>query len=89
MSQHPPDERIRARYLIETADDPRRAVEVMAGEQSSGTFVALPGETPELKERYGARIEALELVEEMAAPSLPGAKTGPVYRRALVERRGL
>ena len=46
-------ERIRARYLIETADDPRRAVEVMAGEQSSGTFVAVPGETPELKARAG------------------------------------
>ena len=85
MSTPQTDERIRARYLIETADDPRRAVEVMAGEQSSGTFVALPGETPELKERYGARIEALELVEEMAEPSLPGAKAGPVYRRALVE----
>jgi ribulose-bisphosphate carboxylase large chain len=85
MSQPPDVQRIEARYLIETADDPRRAVEVMAGEQSSGTFVALPGETPELKERYGARIESLELVEEMAAPSLPGAKTGPVYRRALVE----
>jgi ribulose-bisphosphate carboxylase large chain len=79
------DGRIRACYLIETADDPRRAVEVMAGEQSSGTFVALPGETPELKERYGARIEALEVVEEVAGPSLPGAKAGPVHRRAFVE----
>jgi ribulose-bisphosphate carboxylase large chain len=79
------DARIRARYLIETADEPRLAVEVMAGEQSSGTFVALPGETPELKARYGARIESLELVDEVAVPSLPGAKAGPVYRRALVE----
>jgi len=79
------EERIRARYLIETADDPRLAVEVMAGEQSSGTFIALPGETPELKERYGARIESLEVVGEAAEPSLPGAKAGPVYARALVE----
>lgn len=77
--------RIHARYLIETADDPRQAVEVMAGEQSSGTFIALPGETPELKERYGARIESLELRDEVAEPSLPGAKHGPVYRRAIVE----
>ena len=77
--------RIRARYLIETADDPRRAVEVMAGEQSSGTFIALPGETPELKERFGARIESLEVIGEVAEPSLPGAKPGPTYRRALVE----
>lgn len=78
-------ERIRASYLIETADDPRRAVEVMAGEQSSGTFVALPGETPELKERYGARIEKLELLEEVSEPALPGAKAGPVYRRCAAE----
>lgn len=78
-------ERIRASYLIETADDPRRAVEVMAGEQSSGTFVALPGETPELKERYGARIEKLELLEEVSEPALPGAKAGSVYRRCAAQ----
>ncbi len=78
-------DRILARYLIETADDPRRAVEVMAGEQSSGTFIALPGETPELKERFGARIESLEVIEALATPSLPGAKPGPLYRRAVVE----
>jgi ribulose-bisphosphate carboxylase large chain len=85
MSAETPGERIHARYLIETADDPRRAVEVMAGEQSSGTFIALPGETPELKERYGARIESLEVIEEVTEPSLPGAKAGQVYRRALAE----
>ncbi len=77
--------RIHARYLVETADDPRRAVEAMAGEQSSGTFVAVPGETPELKARYGARIEALAVVEDVTEPSLPGAKAGPVYRRCLVD----
>ena len=38
--------RIEADYLVETAYDPRMAVEVMAGEQSSGTFIAVPGETP-------------------------------------------
>jgi hypothetical protein len=36
-------DRIEADYLIETAEDPARAAEVMAGEQSSGTFVAVPG----------------------------------------------
>ena len=77
--------RIHAHYLLETADDPRRAVEVMAGEQSSGTFIALPGETPELKERFGARIEKLDLLEEVAGPSLPGAKSGPIHRRCRVE----
>ena len=78
-------ERIRARYFVETADDPRRAVEVMAGEQSSGTFVAVPGETPELKERAGARVERLTPLEDVATPSLPGAKKGAVYHRCEVE----
>ena len=78
-------ERIRARYLIETADDPRRAVEVMAGEQSSGTFVAVPGETPELKERAGARVESQTPLEDVATPSLPGARKGSVYHRCEVE----
>ncbi|WP_421726032.1 ribulose-bisphosphate carboxylase large subunit family protein [Bauldia sp.] len=65
--------RIEADYLIETAYDPAAAAEVMAGEQSSGTFVAVPGETPELKARSAARVETLEVVGEVATPSLPGA----------------
>ena len=63
--------RIEADYLVETAYDPRMAVEVMAGEQSSGTFIAVPGETPELKARSAARIEALELLGAVDAPSCP------------------
>lgn len=78
-------ERVHAFYRIETAADPKAAIEVMAGEQSSGTFIALPGETPELKERYGARIESYEALEPIKEPSLPGAKKGPQYHRALVE----
>ncbi|MGK9168441.1 ribulose-bisphosphate carboxylase large subunit family protein [Inquilinus limosus] len=74
-------ERVEADYLIETAYDPRAAAEAMAGEQSSGTFVAVPGETPALKERSAARVEALEVVGEVPAPSLPGGGgTGPVVR---------
>ncbi|MCF4127758.1 ribulose-bisphosphate carboxylase large subunit family protein [Methylobacterium sp. SyP6R] len=74
MSQHPaaPPVRIEADYLLETASDPRRVAETMAGEQSSGTFVPVPGETPELKARSAARVERLEVLEEgVAAPSLP------------------
>lgn len=69
----PPLSRIEADYLIETAYDPRTAAEAMAGEQSSGTFVPVPGETPELKERSAARIEALEVIDTVETPSLPGA----------------
>lgn len=69
----PSPSRIEADYLIETAFDPREAAEAMAGEQSSGTFVPVPGETPELKARAAARIEALETAETVPSPSLPGA----------------
>ncbi len=67
-------DRIEADYLLETPIDPRRAAESIAGEQSSGTFVAVPGETPELKERSAAQVAALEILDE-APPrrSLPSA----------------
>lgn len=79
-------ERIEADYLIETPVDPAKAAAAMAGEQSSGTFVALPGETAELKARSAARVEKLEVIPGDVAPSLPGAQTpGPDgTRRAYV-----
>lgn len=77
-------ERIEADYLIETTLDPRAAAEAMAGEQSSGTFVPVPGETPELKARAAARVESLTLLDAVAEPSLPGAAhdRGTGYQRA-------
>jgi len=72
MTQSAPT-RIEADYAIETAFAPLEAAEAMAGEQSSGTFIPIPGETAELKERSAARIEALEELEDAPAPSLPGA----------------
>jgi ribulose-bisphosphate carboxylase large chain len=74
-------ERIEATYVLETADDPARAAAIIAGEQSSGTFVALAGETADLKERAGARLKALDVIGEASGPSLPGALAGLVYRR--------
>jgi ribulose-bisphosphate carboxylase large chain len=66
-------DRFSADYLIETAVDPVEAAEIMAGEQSSGTFIAVPGETPELKARFAARVEMLDVIGEVGSPSLPGA----------------
>lgn len=76
--------RIEADYLIETSVDPSVAAEVMAGEQSSGTFVPVPGETPELKARAAARVEALEVIGQVHTPSLPGAVMGQAICRARV-----
>lgn len=83
-------DRIHADYWIETAFEVEAAVEVMAGEQSSGTFVKLPGETPELKDRYGARVEHVGELDAVGTPSLPGAGApegiaSPEWRRARVQ----
>ncbi|WP_244431476.1 ribulose-bisphosphate carboxylase large subunit family protein [Bradyrhizobium yuanmingense] len=67
-----------ARYLIETVDSLERAAEVVAGEQSSGTFLSLPGETDELKKRSRARV--------LRVTELPSADA-PTLRSALSERR--
>jgi len=79
-------DRFEADYLIETPLDPARAAEVMAGEQSSGTFVRLPGETDALRDRSAARVERLEELGAVADPSLPCklADRGQGYRRARV-----
>ena len=67
-------ERVEADYLIETAYDPWQAAAAMAGEQSSGTFRPVPGETRELKARAAARVERLDIVGQVAVPALPGAR---------------
>ncbi|MCE7027154.1 ribulose-bisphosphate carboxylase large subunit family protein [Jiella avicenniae] len=66
-------DRIEADYLLETPVAVERAAEVMAGEQSSGTFLPVPGETPELKARAAARVERIAVLGTVAEPSLPGA----------------
>lgn len=68
------DKRIIATYRVETAFPLEHAARVMAGEQSTGTFLAVPGETDELKERCGARIVSIREEERVKEPSLPGAK---------------
>ncbi|MGI2328237.1 ribulose-bisphosphate carboxylase large subunit family protein [Planococcus sp. YIM B11945] len=83
------EERVLATYLIETPFDPNQAAEIMAGEQSTGTFTAVPGETAELKENHGARVVNVERLESVAKPSLPGsilpkAAETAVYHRAKV-----
>jgi ribulose-bisphosphate carboxylase large chain len=77
-------DRVTARYWIETAFPLADAAAMMAGEQSTGTFVRTPGETDELRERYAARVEVIEELGEAAVPSLPGSglpKAGDGKRR--------
>jgi len=83
-------ERIRASYLIETPEPPEKVAEVMAGEQSCGTFTRVEGETDALRARARATVESIVELESVTAPSLPNAllerkgTQGP-WRRARVE----
>lgn len=78
-------QRITATYRIETPLEVERAAEVLAGEQSSGTFVAVPGETEDLKNRFGARVESITPLEPSKTPSLPGSRPAATqYNRAEV-----
>lgn len=82
-------DRFQATYLIETPLDPERVADIMAGEQSCGTFTRVQGETDELRERARAIVENVEELPSVGRPSLPNAwldrqgNTGP-WRRARV-----
>ncbi|MHA1152679.1 MAG: ribulose-bisphosphate carboxylase large subunit family protein [Alphaproteobacteria bacterium] len=84
-------ERVVASYDIETAYPLEAAAATMAGEQSTGTFTRVPGETDALRAAHGARVERITQTGERRTPALPGAATpksagaGPLYRRAEVE----
>jgi ribulose-bisphosphate carboxylase large chain len=67
--------RIYAVYWIETAFPLEQAAATMAGEQSTGTFLPVPGETDELRERFAARVESITELEAVENASLPGAGT--------------
>lgn len=78
-------ERISATYLVETPLSLDRAAEVLAGEQSTGTFVKLPGETECLKEAHSARVDSLFPIESRDSPSLPGSRPEATqYHRAQI-----
>src|SRR5215471_18451060 len=75
--------RIFALYLIETPLEVEKAAAALAGEQSSGTFVSVPGETEELRRRFGACVEMITMLDSVAQPSLPGCRPGAgPFRRA-------
>ncbi len=78
---------LKATYLIETSYNPEDAAQIMAGEQSSGTFLRIPGETDELKARHAAKVTRVEPVGEVARPTLKGSRQmeGRPIQRALVE----
>jgi ribulose-bisphosphate carboxylase large chain len=83
------DERVFATYLIETPYPVEKAAEIMAGEQSTGTFIAVPGETTEIKRQHRANVVKIEELDSSITPGLPECHLSkgmekPVYKRARV-----
>lgn len=66
-------ERLVAEYWVESPLDLADAAASMAGEQSTGTFTRVPGETDALRERFAARVESVETISVAAKPALSGA----------------
>lgn len=64
------DTHFEATYLVETPLPLEKVAEIMAGEQSCGTFTRVDGETDELRERARATVVALRDLGEVAMPSL-------------------
>jgi ribulose 1,5-bisphosphate carboxylase large subunit-like protein len=72
---------IRMTYLIETEGDVAGLAEKIASDQSTGTFVPTPGETPELKARVGARVAAVRPLAPAKIPSFPQPRSDERYNR--------
>jgi ribulose-bisphosphate carboxylase large chain len=79
-------DRVVADYLLETPFPVAEVAAMMAGEQSSGTFVRVAGETDELRARSAAEVLSIEDLGEVPAPTLASAYVerkgapGPVRR---------
>ena len=79
-----PRQFVRLTYRIETAGSIEKLAAKIASDQSTGTFVDLPGETEELKSRVAARVEAIRPLPDAEVPSFPSAEQGP-FKRADVD----
>ncbi|MET4590658.1 RuBisCO large subunit C-terminal-like domain-containing protein [Arthrobacter sp. 754] len=70
-----------ATYHIETSLDLQHAAEVLAGEQSTGTFIRVARESDELRSRFAAQVVDLAEIPLTGASPLPGAVGDPAKRR--------
>ncbi|QLD13243.1 ribulose 1,5-bisphosphate carboxylase [Microbacterium oleivorans] len=70
-----------ATYIIETSLPLAHAAEVLAGEQSTGTFVRVERESDDLRARFAAQVESIEELPLTGASPLPGTVGDPNERR--------
>ena len=71
---------VRLTYQIETPDSPERLAHKIASDQSTGTFVEIPGETEELKGRVAACVVAIRQLPALSTPAIPTESSGPFNR---------
>ena len=76
---------VRCTYYLESEIEPEKAAAIMAGEQSSGTFLPVPGESARIRERHAARISDVQELG-FCRPSLPSRANPEKVRAALVNR---
>jgi 3-oxoisoapionate-4-phosphate decarboxylase len=73
------DDVIRLTYRIETSGSVEAMGAKIASDQSTGTFVALPGETEELKARVAARVTAIRPLSPSSHASFPSEAAGATH----------
>lgn len=76
--------RLTADYEIETPTSLERAAAVIAGEQSSGTFLKIPGETDALRENHGATVDDITEIGVSDSPALPCLMPGTRFTRGRI-----
>ena len=67
-------------YRVETPGSVEAIAGKIASDQSTGTFVPVPGETEELKARVAARVLAIRPLPPADVPGWPEAAAGPFHR---------
>jgi ribulose-bisphosphate carboxylase large chain len=79
-------DRVIATYAIETSLPLERAAEILAGEQSTGTFIRVARESDDLRARFAAQVVDVTEVPLTAASPLPGTVGDPAQRRRAILR---
>jgi len=75
------NEYVTATYIIETSQEIERAAEILAGEQSTGTFVRVARESDDVRARFAAQVTSIEELAPSGASPLPGSVGDPAARK--------
>lgn len=75
------NEYVTATYIIETSQEIERTAEILAGEQSTGTFVRVARESEDVRARFAAQVTSIEELAPSGASPLPGSIGDPSTRK--------